>query len=290
MPYQFLTTEPAVQGGAGNTFEKNLFAGNFSYLQMTLTGTTAASQTLSLDDLGSVTISQSGKQRIRQDLGDLVRQANIRGGFVSSVSGSAATAERIVIPIFFFHQNLPNALRIRNNSEWSIKVEFKNAMATRFDTNPVNLRVDLFDTDEIFQSYIPILLNQDLQGGGAGDKNDTLSGVNTAGLYLKDANSVINSVTVKVDNKTIVGNTPFGVLRDGTNLFERVETSGQDLVLVPIGLSGDEQATRNANTEVEADFSAAGTLSITKQQIEWLSADIRNRNRNEIDANLALRG
>lgn len=285
---RFLTTEPAVQGGQGNTFTKQIGAGRYSGAHVTIIGSTVEGQTLGLDDLGQVVINHSQKgQLVRADMGFLNSHTQIKGGFPPTVSDAPERAERVVFFVPFGTETFPNVQDVPDDNTLSIKFEFNNAMATRFGANAVNVRVDMVEEMDVAQTYDLYLQSQNQQAQGAARNTDTISGKNLVALFLRDSGNVVNQLNLQVDGETVVDNTPIGVLRDQTNIHNRQETAGQLWVEILVAERPVKESTENGSSSLATEFSGAGTVDLYKMNFVWLSREQRQRNIAKIDSFLA---
>lgn len=285
MKFRFLTTNPAVQGGGGNIFTKQIPAGNYTGIRLTLTGETDAGQTLELDDIGTIFVQKSGfGQLVRADYGFLNRYADLKGGFPPTVTGEAGEAERVVCTVPFMIPEFPNSQQVFDDNTLSLKIEFKNALATRFGSNPVNVRVDLIEADDISQDYDLVIDTQNQQLNSAGTESDNLTGSNIVKLYLK-SDGVVDEITYVQDGKTIVDNTPIGVLRDQTNIENRIENAGEPWVEISPSGRVKETTMNRANT-IQTVFNSGGTMELYKFRMQWLDQSRQNANAQAVIARL----
>lgn len=285
---KFLSTEPAVSGGQGNTFTKPIPAGRYSAVHVTLTGETVAGETLSLDDIGQVVVNHSQKgQLVRADMGFLNSFTQIKGGFPPTVSGEAESEERVVFRVPFGTKTFPNVQDVPDDNTLSIKFEFNNAMATRFGANAVNVRVDMIEELDVAQTYDLKLQSQNQQAQSSARTTDTISGKNLVALMVRDAGGVLSEVNLTVDGETVVDNTPIGVIRDETNIHNRVEASGQPWAEILVAENPVKESTENSSSSLAMQFSGAGTVDLYKFNFDWLSREQRQRNISKIDSFLA---
>lgn len=285
MKFKFLDTISALVGGSANTQTKQIPAGNYSGVRLTLVGTTAVGETLTLDDIATVYVeSAKSGQIVRADYGFLNIWQNLRGGFPPTVSGSAETAERVVATIPFGSSQFPNTQNPKNDRELSFKIEFKAAMATRFAGSSATVRVDMIQSKDVVQDYDYIIQTQNQTAQGAGDITDTLTGANITEIFMKEDTNVA-SVTVRQDGKTIADNTPFGVLRDETNIMNRIESAGQDWVeLRSAGFT--RPSTRNASTEITTSFTGGATMKLYKFRMSYKNQSEVAQNQSAVAANM----
>lgn len=283
--FRFLDNISALSGASANTATKTLPAGNFLGIRLTLTGTTAGGETLTLDDIANVFVNHVDEgQIVRAGFGFLNQWQALKGGFPPTVSGSPATAERVVCTIPFGNERFPNTLQLQSDREASFKIEFNSAMATRFSGSSANVRVDLIEASDISQDYFYIIDSQNQQAQASGQITDTITGANIVELYLKE-DSNVNSITLRQDNKTIVDDTPIGVLRDQTNIENRVESAGQEYVEIDTaGLS--RGSTRNSSTTINTNFSASGIMELYKFRMKYLSQQNQQANAGQISQSL----
>jgi len=281
MDFQFLDNVPALVGGSANTSTKPIPAGNYSGIRLTLTGTTASGETLALDDIGNVFVNHVDEgQIVRAGYGFLNSLQEIKGGFPPTVSGSAESAERVVATIPFGDPRFPNTLQLQTDREASFKVEFGSAMATRFaGENPV-LRVDLIKAEDVSMDYFYMIDSQNQQANASGQITDTITGANIVQLFLKE-NSNVNNITLRQDERTVIDNTPLAILRDQTNIENRVESAGQEYVEIkPSGMT--KASTLNQSTSINTDFSGSGVMELYKFRMKYLDSSIAQSNQNQI--------
>lgn len=285
MDFQFLDNISALVGGASNTSTKTIPAGNYAGIRLTLVGTTATGETLGLDDIGNVFVNHVDEgQIVRAGYGFLNSWQQIEGGFPPTVSGTANSAERVVATIPFGDKRFPNTLQLQSDREASFKVEFNPAMATRFSGKNPTLRVDLIKSNDVSQDYFYIIDSQNQQAPASGAITDTITGANIVKMYLKE-NANVDSITLRQDDQTVIDNTPIAILRDQTNIENRVESAGQEYV--EIKTSGITRAsTRNASTTLNTQFSASGVMELYKFRMKYLAGQVASSNASVISQKL----
>lgn len=286
MKFQFLDTISALSGSVANTATKTIPAGNYSGIRLTLTGTTAPGETLTLDDIGTVYVNHSERGQIaRVDFGFLNYWQNIKGGFPPTVSGAAETAERVVATIPFGDPDFPNTQNPATDRELSFKVEFGSAMATRFSGTNASLRVDLIKESDVSQDYDYMIESQNQQANGAGDITDTLTGANIVSTFLKE-NANVNSITLRQDERTVADNTPFDVLKDQTNIQNRIEAAGQPWAELR-SANITRASTRNRSTDLVTSFSSSGTMEVYKFRMSYLNPGAVQASESRVASELA---
>lgn len=284
--FRFLDNISALSGSSANTATKPIPAGNYLGIRLTLTGTTATGEELGLGDIGNVFVNHVDEgQIVRASYEFLNRWQALEGGFPPTVSGTAASAERVVCTIPFGDKRFPNTLQLANDREASFKVEFNSAMAARFAGSNATLRVDLIEASDISQDYFYIIDSQNQQAQASGQITDTITGANIVKLYMKEASNV-SSITIRQDSKTLVDDTPFAVLRDQTNIINRVESAGQEYVEVETsGMT--RRSTRNSSTTINTNFSDSGLMELYKFRMKYLANEQANSNAVQISERLA---
>jgi hypothetical protein len=291
MKLRFIDNVQAVSGGAGNTTTKNMPAGKYSGLLLTLTGTTDTGQTLTLDDIGSIKVEKDGfGQLVNADIGFLNAYTDLKGGYASKPSGTAATSETVVARVPFFLEGYPNIQQINQDGDISIKLEFKNAMATRFGSNAVNMRVDAIEKNDVFQSYDLVIQSQNQQASGAGTTTDNLAGRNLSALFLRDSDDVVETISLYSDDITLLDNQPFLNIRSITNIQNKVESSEIEWVEAFIAETGVEESTQNSANQVQTQFSGAGIMEVYRFNVQWLSAEQQARFFQQVQSFLESKG
>lgn len=283
--FRFLDNISALSGATANTATKPIPAGNYLGIRLTFTGTTTGGETLELEDIANLFVNHVDEgQIVRASFGFLNRWQALEGGFPPTVSGNADSAERVVCTIPFGDEAFPNTLQLGNDREASFKIEFGSAIATKFAGGSANVRVDLIEASDISQDYFYLIDSQNQQAQASGQITDTVTGANIVKLYLKEANNV-NSISLRQDNKTIVDDTPLAVLRDETNIVNRVESAGQEYVEIKTaGMTKD--STRNSSTTINTNFSASGIMELYKFRMKYLPAQVQQSNASQISQNL----
>jgi hypothetical protein len=262
--------------------------GRFAFLLLVLEGTTTGGQTLLLTDIGSMRILRDGRELQQATAEFYNRYTDVTGGFPSIPTGGAAAAERVVWEIPFFQQGYENVLQTRRNDEAWIAFNLNALLATRFGANPVTVQVYGYEMPQVMESYELIVTGQNISASGSGNLPETLSVRNLVGIWAKDQTpSVVDRLQLEVDNRVAIDNIDIDVLRDVTNIVNRVETAGQPWINQQIADNGNVAQTLNAVSKMQVQFSGAGILQLNLFAIQWLSAQKRAENKAVVDAYLA---
>lgn len=280
-------------GGSPNQKSFELPAGNFAYLMLILTGTTASGQTLTLDDIGSIKVTEDDfGEIINADMGFFNSYGDEKGGYLPTVSGSANTAETVVmmVPFEYDYLKFPNVLQLeRDNQAW-VNIQFGSDFGTLFSGASPSLTVVAFEKPDTFQSYYMPINSQNLQAQGSGTLPHLLTGGNVASLFLRDAGSNVTEIQYTSDGMVVIDNRTPAQLQYMTNWINRVESSGLSWFEIANADSPVEESTRNSKNQLLVKFSGAGTLDIYKFQFAWLSEQATAENQARVQARLNNKG
>jgi len=275
---------------AKESFTTSLPAGRFSHLQLTYEGTTDAGQTLELDDLGTLVITDRGQELQRMPVGVLNQLADLKGGYPAKPTGNAATAERVVSYASFGYSGFPNVLAVNDQNEIEIRYIPSANIGTKFGANAVTLRIEAWENFEIVSRYKMKIASQNQQASAAGTINDNIQGKNLVALLLRDPDSVVSELNAKVGDKVLIDNAPFSIVKDETNIINRIESADNELAEVAISQNGVKGGTFNNGGTIQTTFSGAGTMELYKVSFEWLSEAQVQRNRQQVEAYLRTLG
>jgi hypothetical protein len=291
MRVKYIDKVSAVVSGSANKTTKEIPAGNFRGLLLTLVGTTDTGETLTLDDIGTVRVNKAGfGELVNMDIGFGNSYAQLIAGYPATVSGSAATAERVVSWVPFDLPLYPNVQQILRDGDLTVSLEFGSNMPTRFGSNAVTMEVKAILAEDIFQTYDLVVASQNQQASGSGRIANILAGGNIANLFLRDSGSVVDSLTVLSDRETVVDSIDFETLKDITNLEAQVESAGNPWAEIALASTGVKESTYNNENQVITTFSGSGTMDLYKFQVNWLSVDEQSANAGDVQTKLDQKG
>lgn len=235
-------------------------------LMLVVKGTTDTGQTLDEADIGRVRINRGGRQIQGETFEFYHDHANLKGGFPTRTVG-AATASRIVAFIPFFVPGLRNTLDIRSKEEVDVYLDFDAVLNTRFGANAGTYELYVLEAEGTPETYELHVEEQDLVASGSGRLTDILDGENIAQVYYRDPDSVVDQIQLIVDGETVVDNIDDEAILDVTQYENRIESSGIGLLETNLVPGGNIAEGINGNVRINADFSGAGDLEITKFRV-----------------------
>lgn len=240
--------------------------GRYAFLALILKGTTDVAQTLDEADVGRIRVQRNGRQIQAESFEFFHDYSNLKGGFPTRTVPTAG-ASRIVAFIPFSLHGVPNTLDVRSKEEVDVYLDFDAVLNTRFGANAATYELYAYEEAFIPETYELQIEEQDIQAAGAGRLDRMLDGVNVGSIFLRDGASIVNTVQVEVDGRTVVDSIDDAFLLDLTNITNRVEASGMGLLEIPIAPTGIIEEAFNRNAEISLDVSGAGTLEVTKLRV-----------------------
>lgn len=255
------------QGSAfGGTVNVDIPKGRYAGLLVRVYGTTAATQTLALADIGQMRLKRYGEEVISETFDFFHAYDDLKSGFLPTVSGGAAAAEDIFAMIPLSLPELPNTADVQTDTEMDLTLVFSSAMDTRFSGSTVTYQVYGYITDDIPEQYQLMIREQDVEASAAGRKVEVLNGVNLAALYLTDVSDIVDKYSLAVDGLQVVDDIDDDVERAITGMENRVE-SATTFAEVNLVHTGNPANARNSQAKVNLTFNAAGTVTLTAFQI-----------------------
>lgn len=254
--------------------------GRYQGYKIVVKGTTDTGQTLAPEDIGRVRLERDGVQKQSETFEFYYDYSDIKGGYPTATLPTAG-ASRIVayIPVGYVS---PNSMDVLSADEVKVFLEFNSStLSTRFGANPATWEFVGLEAEEVPETYGINIFEHDVQASGATRKVFSIDHSNIACLFVKDPSDVLKSILVRIDKKTATNNIDFENLLDDTAIENNIESSGLDVVELKYVANSVEEAV-NGSTEVELEFSGAGTIEITGIKIEYLDAQTLASNVNRI--------
>lgn len=254
--------------------------GRYQGYKLVIKGTTDTGQTLAPEDIGRLRMERNGQQKMSETFEFFHDYSDIKGGYPTATLPTAG-ASRIVayIPASYVS---PNSMDVLASDELKFFLEFNNTtLSTRFGANEASWEFVGLEAEEVPEAYELNLFEHDVQASGATRKVFTIDHSNIACLFVKDPDDVLESILVRIDKKTATNNIDFENLLDDTAIENNIEASGLDLVELKYIANSIEEAV-NGSTEVEIEFTGAGTVEITGLKVEYLSSDRLASNVNRV--------
>ena len=260
MRTKFIERGEAKNGKVVVDAPKNPYLG----LLLRLTGTTDTGETLALSDIGSIRVERNGSQIQAQSFEFFHERTDLKKGYPNTVSGSAATAEDVVAWIPFYKDGLPTVLDVFSKEEVDITLDFNGGtLSTRFGSNSCTWELYGITEQALSERYVLDVRSQNIQRNSSGRAKETLDRQNICALYFEDASDVVDELQVDVDSEIVWDNIDQDIITILTNIAGQVESSGNPLGEINMVETGDIREAYNTNTEVNANFNASGTLSVT---------------------------
>lgn len=236
------------------------------YLMLVIKGTTDTAQTLDEADVGRIRIQRAGDQIIGETFEFFFDLANLLGGYPHKTAPTAG-ASRLTAFIPFYFPGIRNALDIRDKEEVDVYLDFDATLDTRFGANAGTYELYAAVAPGIPERYELRIEEQDVVAVGSGRYDQNLNGDNIGAVYFRDPSSVVNKIQVSVDDEVAVDNIDDAALLDQTTFERTVESAAGGLIEVNNAPGGSIAETRNKQTELDVDFSGAGTLQVTKFRV-----------------------
>lgn len=262
------------------------------YLMLTVKGTTDTAQTLDEADIGRIRIQRDGDQVQGEDFEFYFDLANLLGGYPHKTAPTAG-ASRITAFIPFYFPGIRNALDVRDKEEVDVYLDFSGTLDTRFGANSATYQLHAAVAPGIPERYELRVEEQDVVASGAGRYDQNLNGNNIGAIFFRDPSSVVDKLQVQVDDEVAVDNIDDAALLDQTTFERNVESAAGGLIEVNNAPGGSIAETRNQTTELDAEFSGAGTLEVTKFRVipsaraDSSRAAVQNRLRSQVAGNVS---
>lgn len=234
-------------------------AGQYTAFLLRFTGTTVVGQTLTLNDLGNVRLERRGDQKQLATWRFWNNWDNLKGGFIETVSGNAATAENVSILIPLNFPGSYNAMYLQGDKELFIKTASGGSLGTRMGANVASVEVYGIIEDTIPESYELIVEPGNITPAGAVTLPQSIT-KNVAAEYIDDTGGILDRLSVMADDNTIIDNVALAVLNVFTNIENKVENSANPLTEVNFATSGNLTNAVNEVVKNTYTFNAAGTL------------------------------
>lgn len=224
---------------SGQVLDNSLFLqlprGLWRGLFVRWTGTNAGGQAVNLAQLGTVRVNLMGTDIVNCLVSFLSALGNLKSGvaeFASATGGAYAASVYIPFHTYF---DLQNSLYAANDE--SIQIELRNTVTTAIVTGGT---VEVYALQGIHpMRYVPTLINQNVQAGGAGLVSDIVQSRNVSSLYVTD-NAQLSIMQVETDGRLRI-NANRGAIGAFSNFENRVETAITlfELNLNPHGIVSD---------------------------------------------------
>lgn len=291
MKTRFLDKINVVSGGSAQSETKQVPAGNWHGVLLTLEGETDSGQTLDKDEIGTIVVHKPGfGDLINTEIGVWNDYMDLIGGHPAKPSGSSNTQERVNFFIPFGLPNYPNVQQVLRDGDLSIKVRFDNQMATVFGSKTVTVSIDMLEKPDVFQTYNLTVDSENQQANGAGTKSNNLTGSNIAMLLCRDAGDNIDRLSYFSDDEVLVDGAEVALLEDITRYENMIESGGFDWFQIFIAETGVVESTLNTRNQIKSTFSGGGELEIYKFNIDWLSGSKQREFSQRVNARLAMKG
>lgn len=271
----------------GARYSFTVEAGNYAGLLLVVEGTTASGQTLAAADFGPVRVLRSGREIVNASMDFLHSLTDIKGGYPPKLTGQAAQAERFGMIVPFYASGFPNVLQIEQSTELVVELDFPSVLNTRFGANAATFQLYGLQVDDVAETYEPNIVPNDQVGAGAGTVKSTLNRPNVLAVYLKDGSSVIDRVQLQVDGRNVIDNLSDAILRDLTNIWNQIETSGQNWAEMLVAENSRPETTISRSAELTTEFTGSGTVNVYVVSANWLSDSQRAANVAKVNAAIA---
>jgi len=192
--------------------------------------------------------------------------------FTSTEAGAFIAS--VYVP--FDIEGLPQSLNIEGGDELVVGYDPKPAGIANFDS--LNM---LVATAEGFQTlperYEPYILGLDQSIGGAVSDPIQVNDSNVSAIFIEDGSDVVANVGYKNDKGQVYSTLPWNLLKAGTLIENRLETSDVSIVELQLFSNGEPLSYLNKKNIVEVETTGAGLVKITKNFIipnerfkEWI--------------------
>lgn len=248
---------------AQNRIEIDLPPEPLAALLVTIDGKTASSQDLSPSRVGRLRVQRFGEQIQGEDAEFYHDLANIKSGHPTN-SGGTNEQSHLAIPVPFGLKGIPNVLDVQSNEEADLILDLSQGdLGTAFGSNSATYSVIGLVAKTVPERYVLRVQESNLQSNGSGRQPGEFNAKNVASVYMRDPDSVVDEIQLDLDGDVAQDTLSSQKLQDLTNLYNRIETSGLDLVQVHEPDQMNIQNTLNSRVSYDVKFSGAGTAEFT---------------------------
>jgi archaellum component FlaF (FlaF/FlaG flagellin family) len=248
---------------------KELPLGTIKGLFIRYTGTNDAGQTATLANLGTVRVNYKGNDIVNTTVSFFNLFNNLKNGVseFSSAVGAAFVAS-IYVP-FHAPWDESNGLYVAKGDLATIDLRFSGLSGVA-----ASGVVEVYYVSAVgIANYIPLLINQNIQAGGAGQVVDEYQQFNISALYVTENAAITGQVNVYRDGRTLIQSTQ-AVLEANSNMMNRVETA---LAFFEINLNPLQQVANSLSSNVSVNITVNGATTIVVTFLAFLFDDkIRN--------------
>lgn len=216
-------------------------------------GVAAAGVTVTVAQLGQVRVNYRGADIINVPFSFIQNFDNLHFGTVefASAVGAAFTASGYV-PFHAYWDN-QNGLANRLEDKGFIELRFPALTAAVIASGTVEI---YYVPATGIAGYIPMLMQQNIQAGGAGQVVDRLQQFNISEVYF-DFNAAITNILIYKDGKSMVSATQ-AVLQAKSNMDNQVETA---ITLIEVDLNPNKILTNALGNLLELNLTATGATT-----------------------------
>ncbi|MFQ5638675.1 MAG: hypothetical protein ACE5IR_11850 [bacterium] len=230
--------------------------------------TTDTGQTLTMADLGEVQITDGKGQQTRIDFASLQDRAFAVGGILQDVSGSAATAENVAVPIPFALPGDEDAIfEVGVAESVTVRLFYASTLATRIGSNTMTVTVNGVVKDGI--QYYRLLHNRFDIPITSGLTTKTLPFENIQEIWM-ERTSNISRVVINSE-----GNQPYNAalndLIQFTHARYNLETfsSTPNKLALPLNLTSEVDDGLHDNVQVQIDGSGTDTITLHVVSVDF---------------------
>lgn len=237
--------------------QKDLPQGLLQGLYIRFSGDAAAGVTIATSDLGQVRVNYRGQDIINVPVSFISLFNNLHWGVAEFASAvGAAFSASIYVPFHMPWENTNGLLNLAEDKGF-FELRFPLLTAAKIDSGTVEV---YYIKARSVASYIPLLIQQNIQAGGAGNVNDKILNYNVSSLYLEENAHLTGQVMVFKDGQVTINSTQ-AVLKSKSNFDNRVEAA---IALIQVNLNPTNlvAASLGEIIEVQAVVDAATTLAV----------------------------
>lgn len=232
-------------------------------LLLVMKGTTAAGESLEPSRAGRVRIKRFSEQVQGEDLAFYHDLANINQGYPRNTGGDGEQ-NRLVVPIPFGFDGIPNVMDVMSNEEADAVLDFSQGdLGTVFGSNSAQYELIGLTAPTVPERYVLRVQESNLQSSGSGRQPGEFNAKNVGSIYLRDADSAVDEVQIDIDGDVVQDTLSDEILQDLTNLYNEIETSGLDLRQVHRPDTMSLGRTLNTRCSYDVKFTGAGTAAFT---------------------------
>lgn len=231
---------------------ENLPEGMLKGLWVRFTGTNLGGQAVTLANLGVLKVQWRAKDIINVPVSFISAFNNLHYGVAKFASAVGGAFEILIYVPFHVYWNQDNGLKVVKGDGAFVDIRTQ-ALAAIVATGLIEV---YYERSTSTAKYIPMLIQQNIQVGGAGQVPETVKGFNISSLYFTENASITNINLHKDGTKYVSSNQQ--VLGDASSLRNRLET---DITTFEIDLNPDKVIANAMVNVVDLELTATGATA-----------------------------